>query len=263
MLDIKRKIRGDYWMSIFEIPNPFQMKKALFIQPHPDDNDICAGGTIAKLVAAGIEVHYLTVTDGSSGNYDTNLSDEEVITIRKKEQEEAGGVLGVKKFHWLNFKDGHLYDNEDLRKELVAAIRLIRPDIIFTVDPWLSYETHIDHIVTGKVASFAARTSGNPRFYPEQLQKGVSTHRVKAIGYYTTNHPNTYVNIDSFWEQKLAALRTHKSQFSGEYLNVVTSYFSDKALQAAKQAKENCQYAECFKILPPILLHSNVDAIKM
>lgn len=250
-------------MIPFEIPNPFEMKRALFIQPHPDDNDICAGGTIAKLIAKGTEVHYLTVTDGSSGSYDTNLSNEEVINIRKKEQKEAGAILGVENFHWLDFKDGHLFDNEELRKKLVGAIRLIRPDIIFTVDPWLYYETHIDHIVTGRVVSFAARTSGNPRFYPEQLQEGLSIHRVKAIGYYTTNHPNTYVNIDGFWDQKLLALRAHKSQFSGEYLTFVTNYFTDKATLLAKQVQEDCLYAECFKILPPTLLHSNVDAMNM
>ncbi|MFC4411785.1 PIG-L deacetylase family protein [Chungangia koreensis] len=39
------------------------MKRALFIQPHPDDNDISAGGTVAKLVNSGTEVHYLTITD--------------------------------------------------------------------------------------------------------------------------------------------------------------------------------------------------------
>lgn len=249
-------------MIPFEIPNPFNMKRALFIQPHPDDNDICAGGTIAKLVDGGTEVHYLTVTDGSSGNYDTKLSNEEVINIRKKEQKEAGAILGVENFHWLDFKDGHLFDNEEFRKKLVGAIRLIRPDIIFTVDPWLYYETHMDHVVTGRVASFAARTSGNPRFYPEQLEE-LNIHRVKAIAYYTTNHPNTYVNVDGFWEQKLLALRAHKSQFSGEYLTFITNYFTDKATQLSKQVKEDCSYAECFKILTPTLLHSNVDAINM
>ncbi len=165
-------------------------------------------------MAQGVEEHYLTVTDGSSGNYDTNLSTSQVIDIRRKEQKEAGAILGVKNFHWLEFQDGHLFDNEELRKALVGVIRKIRPEIIFTVDPWLYYETHIDHIVTGKVASFAVRTSGNPRSYPDQLQDGLNVHRVKAIAYYTTNHPNTFINVDDFWERKLLALQAHKSQFS-------------------------------------------------
>lgn len=250
-------------MLSFEIPNLFTMKRALFIQPHPDDNDISAGGTIAKLVDRGIEVHYLTVTDGSSGNYDSHLSNQDVINLRQREQQEAGSILGVKNFHWLNFQDGHLFDSEDLRKEIVGVIRTVKPDIIFTVDPFLKYETHIDHIVTGRVASFAARISGNPRFYPEQLQGDLTVHRVKAIGYYTTNHPNTYINIDDYWQLKLKALQAHKSQFSGDYLAFVTNYFTAKATQTAKLAEEECIYAESFKILTPMLLHSNVDAIDM
>lgn len=63
-------------------------------------------------------------------------------------REEAGRLLGVTNFHWLEFPDGHLYDNEELREKLVRVIREVNPDIIFTVDPWLYYETHLDHIVT-------------------------------------------------------------------------------------------------------------------
>ncbi|QIK69236.1 hypothetical protein G7062_02555 [Erysipelothrix sp. HDW6C] len=40
---------------------------ALFIQPHPDDNEIGAGGMMAKLVDKGIPVYSLTVTKGDGG----------------------------------------------------------------------------------------------------------------------------------------------------------------------------------------------------
>jgi N,N'-diacetylchitobiose non-reducing end deacetylase len=250
-------------MITFDIPNPFNMKRALFIQPHPDDNEIGAGATIAKLVAGGIDVHYLTVTDGSSGSNNPKLSKRDVINTRREEQQAAGAILGVENFHWLEFPDGHLYDNEDLREKLVGVIRKVRPDIIFTVDPWLYYETHTDHIITGKVASFAARISGNPRFYPEQLQGGIKPHRIQAIAYYTTNHPNTFINVDRFWEDKLTSLKVYKSQFSGEYLTFVLNYLTKKAMELAEQVEEECRYVECFKILPPTFLHSNVEAIDM
>lgn len=250
-------------MITFDIPSLHKMKRALFIQPHPDDNEIGAGATVAKLAAMGTEVNYLTVTDGGSGCNDMSLSTSEVIDTRKREQEEAGSLLGVNDFYWLEFPDGHLYDNEKLRESLVRVIRSICPDIIFTVDPWLYYETHIDHIVTGKVASFAARMSGNPRFYPEQMEEGMKSHRIQAMAYYTTKHPNTFINVDEFWEDKLRAIRVHKSQFSGEHLTFITDYLTKKAMQKADQADENCRYTECFKILAPLLLHSNVDAIDM
>ncbi|WP_052400892.1 PIG-L deacetylase family protein [Oceanobacillus jeddahense] len=250
-------------MIPFEIPNPFNMKRALFIQPHHDDNEFGAGATIAKLASEGVDVHYLTVTDGGSGSNDKTLSTKELIEIRKKEQEKASSILGVNQLHWLDFPDGHLYDSEELRRELVRVIRTVCPDIIFTVDPWLDYETHIDHIVTGKVASFAARMSGNARFYPEQLQADLKEHKVQVMGYYTTKNPNTFINVDSFWEKKLKALQAHKSQFSGDYLTFITNYLSYKATEHAKQVEDDCNYAEGFKILPLMFLHSNVDAIDM
>lgn len=134
-------------MTPIDIPSLDKIKRALFIQPHPDDNEIGAGATVAKLTSGGAEVHYLTVTDGGSGCNDISLSTREVIETRKREQEEAGRLLGVNNFHWLDFLDGHLYDNEELREKLVRVIREVSPDIIFTVDPWLYYETHLDHIV--------------------------------------------------------------------------------------------------------------------
>lgn len=250
-------------MIPYEITDPLNMKRALFIQPHPDDNEFGAGATIAKLTSEGVDIHYLTVTDGGSGSNDKSLSTEELIEIRKKEQEEASSILGVNKLHWLDFPDGHIYDSEELRRELVRVIRTVRPDIIFTVDPWLDYETHIDHIVTGKVASFAARMSGNVRFYPEHLEADLKEHRVQAMAYYTTKNPNTFMNADSFWEKKLKAIAAHKSQFSGDYLAFITNYLSYKAKESAKQIEDDSQYAESFKILPLMFLHSNVDAIDM
>ena len=48
-------------------PDLLSARKLLAIQPHYDDNDISAGGTIAALVERGAEVFYLTVTDDLVG----------------------------------------------------------------------------------------------------------------------------------------------------------------------------------------------------
>ena len=40
--------------KICEPPKLSSIKKALFIQPHPDDNQIGAGGTIAMLIDSGV-----------------------------------------------------------------------------------------------------------------------------------------------------------------------------------------------------------------
>ena len=59
--------------SIIPIPELMSAKKVLAIQPHYDDNDIGAGGTLALLHEQGAEIHYLTVTDDLVGVLDTSL----------------------------------------------------------------------------------------------------------------------------------------------------------------------------------------------
>ncbi len=60
---------------LIPIPDLLRAQRLLCVQPHYDDNDIGAGGTIARLALAGAEVHYLTVTDDLVGVLDRELSD--------------------------------------------------------------------------------------------------------------------------------------------------------------------------------------------
>ena len=71
-------------------PSLLSVKKALFIQPHPDDNQIGAGGTIARLVASGAEVYELTVLDDRITDRTYNGTG---LTVRQKEALEAQKIL--------------------------------------------------------------------------------------------------------------------------------------------------------------------------
>ena len=58
----------------------FLRKKILCIQPHPDDNEIGMGGIISYLTSKGVQVDYLTVTDGSLG--DIGIIEGDLMEIR-------------------------------------------------------------------------------------------------------------------------------------------------------------------------------------
>ena len=49
-------------------PELMSCESILCIQPHPDDNEIGGGATIAMLAKAGCDITYLTATDGSMGD---------------------------------------------------------------------------------------------------------------------------------------------------------------------------------------------------
>lgn len=96
--------------AMLKPPKLKNVKKAICIQPHPDDNEVGMGGAIAELIAKGCEMHYITVTDGALGLLNASMTHEELAALRKIETEESGRLLGVEHFHYLNYKDGTLSD---------------------------------------------------------------------------------------------------------------------------------------------------------
>ena len=53
-------------------------ERALVVIPHPDDAEVWAGGTIARWVRGGSEVHYVLCTDGSKGTDDPEVDPTEL-----------------------------------------------------------------------------------------------------------------------------------------------------------------------------------------
>jgi len=149
-------------------------KKILCIQPHADDADFGAGGTIAKLTRKGCEVVYVTLTDDRVGTFKQDLWPEKLAIIRVKEQERAAEILGVKRLIWLNYRDSELYPSLELRGKLIRLIREIRPDVVMTNDPWLLYEAHPDHRYTGLMAAEAVLFSPFPHVNPEHIREGLN-----------------------------------------------------------------------------------------
>ena len=173
------------------------------------------GGVIAKLAKDGCEVHYITVTDGSLGLVDDSMTHKELAGIRKIECEESGKLLGVNHFHYLDYLDGTLSNIHKISGELAEIIREVKPEFIFCPDPWLNYEAHQDHIVTGKAAAQSFISSW---LYEYPLGTKTKAHRVKAIGFYYTSKPNTIIDITDTFNLKMKAISKHKSQFDNKTL---------------------------------------------
>src|SRR3989338_4429253 len=112
------------------------MRKFLVISPHPDDVDFSCAGTIAKLAKEGNTVEELIVSDGSKGSHKVGFGGKKLVELRKKEQRNAGKVLGVKEVSFLGETDGKVENVEKLRKKLVAFIRQAKPDVVMCPEPF-------------------------------------------------------------------------------------------------------------------------------
>ena len=216
------------------------------------------GGTVAVLAQAGCTVHYLTVTNGDQGNKNRTASPQETARVRRAEAIAAGTHLGAKAFHFLDHGDGTLDDVLGLSAQIARVIREVRPDAIFAPDPWLAYESHLDHAVTGRAAANAFLMSGRAA-----IPGGGDTqpHAASAIGYYFTAQPNTVVDISAVFEKKFEAIALHDSQMDAQTLAMYRVYFGMKGKELA--AGKNFALGEGLKVLSPLHAHCFVDAARI
>lgn len=217
-------------------------RRILCVQPHYDDNDICAGATLAALHAAGAELVYLTVTDDLAGVLDPALSDEQAAARLKSEQLAAGEIIGVGRQLWLGYPDAGDFDYFDLRRQVIRAIRLLRPDFVFTCDPWLPYEAHRDHIRTGLAVAEAAILYNLPRVRSDpQVDAAYQPYELAGVVFYMTHAPNIRFDSRAYRPQKEAALRCYQAQFTPQEM---------ESLLASVEA-----IGEPLKLLSPRQLH--------
>ena len=241
--------------SILPRPDIFEAKRVLCIQPHYDDNDIAAGGTLALLQQSGAELFYLTATDDLMGIVDHSLSDEEAAQALKGNQFAAGKIIGVKEQFWLGYPDAGEYNYFALRRDFLKYIRTIQPDFVVTVDPWLTYEAHHDHIQTGLAAAEAVMFAGLTKIPSSDptIDSSYTPHEIKGIVFYHTREPNQIMDISAAWETKLAAMRCYKAQFDDADMERLIFALDAKSQQVA--AGESFARGEPLKILHTSALH--------
>jgi len=244
--------------SILPIPDLFSARRVLCIQPHYDDNDIGAGGTIARLAQNGAEIIYLTVTDDLAGVVDRSLSDEAVAKSLAREQQAAGKIIGVKQHIVLDYPDAGEYSYFALRADLLKHIRLLKPDFVLTCDPWLTYEAHHDHIQTGHAAAEAVQFASLlkiPSTDPA-VDADYQRHTIGGIGFYYCREPNHVVDITSTWEVKVAAIRCYATQIPPDDADQIVMALQLKSAQIC--SGRDFQLGEPFKILNPLALHCGI-----
>jgi LmbE family N-acetylglucosaminyl deacetylase len=243
--------------SLIPTPDLFQARRILCVQPHYDDNDIGAGGSLAALHARGAELLYLTVTDDLMGVLDVSLPAEVAAAQLKQEQQQAGAFIGVSQHYWLGYPDAGRYDYFDLRRDIIRHIRLLRPDFIFAPDPWLSYEAHRDHVQAGLATAEAAILYGLLRIPSDpQVDAAYQPHDLLGIAFYYTREPNTFVDVSQVLPQKEQAVRCYRSQFTPEDIDRLVRLLELKGRMFAEG--QSFSHAEPLKVMHTAQLHCGI-----
>ena len=221
----------------------------MVVVAHADDAEYGVAGTVAKWVKEGKEVTYLIVTDCSRGTDDPNFLPAELSKVRKKEQRAAADRLGVKEVVYLDYQDGTIQHTLDLRRDIVRQIRKYRPHIVITMDPtrrWLgqSYINHPDHVATSDATLAAVFPAARDYWnFHELIGEGLMPHKVAEVYLYAAEAPDVWIDIGDTIEDKIAALKEHRSQVGDSDVGEgIRSWARNTA-----EGKE-MEYAESFKI---------------
>lgn len=193
-------------------------ERVLVIAAHPDDIDFTLAGTVATWTDAGVTVAYCILTDGDAGGFDPAVPRSEIGGIRRAEQRAAGAALGVSEIEFLGYPDGRLTVTLELRRDIAAVIRRVRPDIAVVSSPVRDlrnlYGSHPDHTAAGEAAMCAVYPDArNPFAFPELAENGLAAHTVSAVWVMSPNdRADHYVDITDVFDRKIDALRAHVSQ---------------------------------------------------
>jgi bacillithiol biosynthesis deacetylase BshB1 len=205
------------------------MASIVVVGPHPDDQELGMGGTIARLAKQGHTVHLIDMTNGEPTPFGS-------VETRAKEAAEAAKVLGVGR-SLLGLKNREVTHNLESRHRLAALYRVHRPNVIFVPFP---IDAHPDHVAVTRIAEdarFDAKLTktdipGEP-WYPKRIIYYFCTHlRMNFV-------PTFCIDVSAEIEQKMASLACYKSQFTQnnagdvpEMVRTVAGYFGTRIVTA-------------------------------
>ena len=195
--------------------------RGMVVIAHADDAEYGCSGTIAKLCAEGWEMTYVLCTDGSKGSSDREITEEELVALRREEQINAGKVLGLRDVSFLGYPDGYLEPTLDVRRDIAREIRRYKPDVLICQYPLRVLDGgwgvgHPDHLAAGEAALAAVfPTARDHMTFPELLEEGFEPHKVAEV--WIMGHPDPDVRIDvtDHMETAVKALAEHHTQTGG------------------------------------------------
>ncbi len=173
---------------------------------HPDDIELSAGGTIAKMVDQGKIVAIVDLTIGELGSRGSG-------PLRLTEAAAAGGILGVKYRENLELKDGFFENDESSIRKIIAAIRYYQPEIVLAN---AIRDRHPDQASGSEVVSRACFLSGLRRIETKRKGKVQAAYRPKVVYHYIQDYhitPDFVVDISSTYDTKMESILAYKSQF--------------------------------------------------
>ncbi|MGH3713617.1 MAG: PIG-L deacetylase family protein [Micromonosporaceae bacterium] len=199
-------------------PVPTDWKRALAFAAHPDDLEYGASGAVAAWTQEGKQVAYLLVTRGEAGI--DGVPPEEAAPLREMEQRRSAELVGVSTVEFLKHPDGTIEYGLPLRKDLAAAIRRHKPELVLLgnfADTWPGGGWNsADHRAVGRAVMDAIADAGNRWIFPELVRDGLSPWPgVRYVAVAGSPEATHAVDVTDTLETAVASLEAHRAYLDG------------------------------------------------
>jgi LmbE family N-acetylglucosaminyl deacetylase len=180
--------------------------RVLVIAPHPDDEVLGVGGTIARLSSEGHEIHVAIVTRG-----EPELFSSSVIRQGREEAVKCHALLRVKETHFMDFPAARLdtVQHHHLNSAFSELISRVCPDVVFLP---FNHDIHKDHRLVCESALVALRPMDADGVRDVLCYETLSETNWNMPSGTESFAPNVFVDISKFLECKLQAAEVYASQ---------------------------------------------------
>ncbi len=173
---------------------------------HPDDLEISASGTIAKMIDKGFKVGIIDLTKGELG---TRGSAE----LRNLEAQNASSILGISARENLDLGDGFFEMNEENKRKIITTLRKYKPDIVLANS---ITDRHPDHGRGSKLVSEACFLSGLIKIETHVDGQIQESWRPRVVYHYIQDYyikPDFVIDISDYMDKKIDSIKAYSSQF--------------------------------------------------
>lgn len=181
---------------------------------HPDDVELYAAGTLAKLAAQGYSTAIVDMTRGE-------LSSRGTPAVRAREARAAARILGLRFRENLGLPDGDVRPTAEARLKVIRVLRKYRPALVLS-HHW--DDRHPDHVNSSRLVTEACHHAGLAR-----VRTGQERFRPNLILYYMLPAhmtPTLVVDVTEYAEKRSAAIRAHRSQLFDPVSREPATYLS-------------------------------------
>jgi LmbE family N-acetylglucosaminyl deacetylase len=166
-----------------------QERRLLVVTASSGDYIFGAGGTIARFIRDGWRAD--VVQFGNDEKESLGLTQAQTRLASVQEGRAAAKLLGVTDVILMDHKSGELgyVSTTEMRNQLFALIRGLKPDIIFIPDPYVHYQDNQDVVIVGRMAEEAWGYSGGAMFGNELTRMGFKPYGAPEVFYYSPFRP--------------------------------------------------------------------------